>query len=70
MIARARGVQTFDPKCRELAEHFLSVQPRLYTPENIDALARTIQIEIEDWITYEARHASLSTRSTRCGREH
>jgi hypothetical protein len=66
MIARTQGVPTYHPKCRELAEHFLNDAPRLNTAKNIDALARLIQIEIEDWITYESRH-DVSSRVLVCG---
>lgn len=44
----------FDPKCYDLAEHFLSdEEPPIQSDENKRRLAQTIQNEIENWIEYE-----------------
>lgn len=43
-------VTTYDPKCADLAEDFLTDESHLYTESNIDALAKAIQQAIEDWI--------------------
>ena len=37
----------YDPKCHDLAAHFLSDHPEHNTPETIAALAREIQLTIE-----------------------
>jgi hypothetical protein len=41
---------TYDTKCYELAEAFLSDEPGLDTGKNIDQLAKDIQQVIEDFI--------------------
>jgi hypothetical protein len=40
--------RTFDPKCHELACHFLADTPHLDTPERRDELAVAIQEAVED----------------------
>ena len=39
---------SYDPKCEELARHFLPLNSDL---EIIQGLAQVIQDEIEDWLT-------------------
>lgn len=50
---------SFDPRCYELAELFLSDEPAINTSEKRDELAQIIQDAIEDFIAYE-RDPSLA----------
>lgn len=43
---------TFDSKCFELAEHFLSDEPALNTPAAQTTLAQAIQQAVEDEIEF------------------
>ena len=43
----------YDSRCFDLAEIFLSGEPRLMTPGHIESLAREIQNTIEGYIEYE-----------------
>lgn len=43
-------VKTYDPKCYELAVHFLQDEQQLDTEENRRDLAIAIQEAIEDWL--------------------
>lgn len=45
--------ESFDPKCLELATHFLEDEPRLAGRE--DALAAWVQFHVEMWINAELR---------------
>jgi hypothetical protein len=45
--------KTYDSKCWDLAEVFLSDEPHLSTTDRIEALAVIIQEAIEDFITTE-----------------
>lgn len=45
---------SYDSKCYELAEHFLSDTPELATERAKKELAQHIQDEIEGWLRYEA----------------
>lgn len=45
--------KTYDPKCYELAAHFLSDVPQLAEEGYREDLAAYIQQEIEDWILSE-----------------
>jgi hypothetical protein len=42
--------KSFDPKCYELAEHFLSGEPDIDTEPAREDLANEIQRAIEAWI--------------------
>ena len=44
--------KTFDPKCHELAEYFLSDESKLNTEAARDTLAAIIQQAIEDEIAF------------------
>ena len=44
---------SFDSKCYDLAEHFLSDEPALQSERNRNRLAQAIQDAIEDWIEGE-----------------
>jgi hypothetical protein len=44
--------KTFDPRCHELAQLFLSDEPTS-TPADVNRLTAYIQQSIEDWIGYE-----------------
>jgi uncharacterized protein YaeQ len=44
---------TFDPKCYDLAAHFLADHPSLNNEQIITELADFIQTAIEDFITEE-----------------
>jgi hypothetical protein len=48
-------VKTYDPKCYELAEEFLSDEPELNTEKHRDLLAKDIQQAIEDFISYSPK---------------
>lgn len=41
---------TFDPKCYELAEHFLSDEPAFNLKANKEELAGEIQAAVENWL--------------------
>jgi hypothetical protein len=43
--------KTVDPKCYDLAYHFLFDEEHLDTEKNRMALADAIQVAIEDWFT-------------------
>jgi hypothetical protein len=45
--------RSHDPKCHELAEHFLADVPNV-TEAQKDELAQEIQTTIEDWLAYQA----------------
>lgn len=40
---------SYDPRCEELAEHFLNAET--HDGEHVRKLAQTIQDAIEDWLT-------------------
>lgn len=44
--------KTYDRRCLELAAIFLSDEPQLNTPGNVDQLAVLIQRTIEDFIAF------------------
>lgn len=44
------GTVTYDPKCHELAVHFLSERSSYDTEEHRHVLASLIQLAIEDYI--------------------
>lgn len=46
---------TYDTKCFDLAEAFLSDEPTIDTPEYRARLAVQIQLTIEEWIGHELR---------------
>lgn len=50
---------SFDPRCYDLAELFLSGEPAINTPEKRDELAQILQDAIEDFIAY-GRDPSLA----------
>lgn len=52
MVRRAPA--SYDPKCHELAHHFLCEEPNA-TDKHTDELATLIQQTIEDYIEYEMR---------------
>jgi hypothetical protein len=64
-------VKTYDPKCRELAEHFLCDEPCRDDPQmyqqHCHALALTIQQVVEDW-AYEPLEPQAAKNPTRRGR--
>ena len=41
---------TYDPACYDLAESFLSDEPKLNTQQNRKELASAIQDRVESWI--------------------
>lgn len=45
--------KTFDPACRDLAEHFLTAEGAEPPPALIDRLAQEIQGAVEDWFAAE-----------------
>lgn len=51
---------TYDTKCQDLAEAFLSDEPDLRTAENTKDLAQLIQITIEDFIEAARRDWSAA----------
>lgn len=51
-------VKTYDPKCQELAEHFLLDEPNLDTEDGAKDLARCIQAAIEGWFEDAAAAAN------------
>lgn len=46
-------INSYDPKCYDLAEAFLSDEPTLNTSQNRDQLASDIQQAIEDFLELE-----------------
>ena len=46
-------MMSYDQKCFDLAEAFLSDEPHLATAKRTNELAQIIQSAIEDFITYE-----------------
>ena len=53
--------KTYDTKCYELAEHFLSDEPEINDESNRRDLAAFIQTAIEDWITDAQAPTPLKT---------
>lgn len=47
------ATKTYDQKCWDLADVFLSDEPHLHTTDRIDGLAKIIQGAIEDYIEFE-----------------
>ena len=54
---------SFDPRCYDLAELFLSDEPAINTREKRDELAQIIQDAVEDFIAYE-RDPSIAFDTT------
>jgi hypothetical protein len=48
--------KSYDSKCFDLADAFLSDEPHLATDKNTDELAATIQSTIEDFIADKQRN--------------
>lgn len=48
--------KTYDVKCYDLADEFLSDTPHLHTEKRTDELAKLIQQAIEDFIADEQRN--------------
>jgi hypothetical protein len=53
VIEVAKKPVSFDSKCYDLAEHFLTEEPGLNTEEMKDQLAQAIQETVESWINDE-----------------
>lgn len=46
-------VKTYDSKCADLADHFLSDTPHLWNDRRVEELALLIQRTVEDYISGE-----------------
>jgi hypothetical protein len=53
--------KTYDPKCYDLAETFLSDSPEINNEQNRCDLAAHIQTEIESWIEYYEQIKAMLT---------
>lgn len=50
------AVKTYDPKCEDLADHFLHDVPHLWNDRRQQELALAIQQAVEDYIEGEQRN--------------
>ncbi len=56
---------SYDRKCLDLAEHFMSDEPEMNCEEACDELAQVIQTAVEDWIADRRDERGLAILAVR-----